>query len=96
MILKKSLQNIKKIIEKNIDVIIISLLLLFIIIFSTKICVENFSKQKRYMWMYSPSSRNSSYDQRGEPIHIVKDVTKIGKFYESSLDSNETNQRVRV
>ena len=55
---------------------------------------EDFSKLTRYMYMYSPSSRNSSYDIRAEPVFQVKDTTKTGAFYESSLDKNQTNQRV--
>ena len=47
------------------------------------------------MYMYNGIPRNSSYDTRGEPISIKKDTTKTGVYYESSLDDNETNQRIK-
>ena len=56
---------------------------------------ESFSKLPRYMYMYNGVPKNSSYDIRAEPIYYKKDTSKTGAFYESSLDANETNQRVR-
>ena len=56
---------------------------------------ERFAKLRRYMYMYNGVPRNASYDIRAEPIYYDKDISKTGIYYESSYDSNETNQRVR-
>jgi len=73
---------------------ILSIIVLFAlyIIFRKR---EDFAKSVRYMYMYNPTSRNSSYDIRAEPIEHDKDMEKVGIFLESSLDGNQTNQRVR-
>ncbi len=55
---------------------------------------ENFSKLKRYMYMYSPTAKNSSHDIRGDNLAIKKDQEDVGIFYESSLENNQANQRL--
>jgi len=55
---------------------------------------ENFSKLKRYMYMYSPTDKNSSYDIRGDNLAIKKHQEDVGIFYESSLERNHRNQRL--
>lgn len=72
--------------------ILITIVVVVVLLYLKK--KESFSKLPRYFYMYTPSSRNSSYDQRAEPIFHIKDTTKTGIYYESSLDKNQTNQRV--
>jgi UPF0716 family protein affecting phage T7 exclusion len=55
---------------------------------------EGFSNSIRYMYMYNPIPRNSSYDVRGDPFKIKKDNEKIGVFYNSSLEDNHRNLRL--
>jgi len=55
---------------------------------------ENFSKLKRYMYMYNPTDKNSSYDTRGDNLAIQKEQENVGIFYESSLENNHANQRL--
>ncbi len=55
---------------------------------------ENFSKLKRYFYMYSPTAKNSSHDIRGDNLAIKKDQEDVGIFYESSLEKNQANQRL--
>jgi len=55
---------------------------------------ENFSKLKRYMYMYNPTDKNSSYDTRGDNLAIKKNQEDVGIFYESSLENNHANQRL--
>jgi len=84
--LMKSLKN---------PMVLTALVIALVIIISLSTRMEGFSKLPRYMYMYSPTSKNSSYQTRGEPVFTKKDTSKTGAFYESSLDANETNQRVR-
>lgn len=83
--------------KKQIDMIlpIIIIIIIFFLIYLVLIRRENFSRSIRYMWMYNPSSRNSSYDQRAEPISIKSNLKKVGIYYQPSLYGNETNYRVR-
>lgn len=83
----------KKFLKNNIKYI--TIILLFIIIYFVIRKKENFARSVRYMYMYNPTSKNSSYDQRGEPIFHIKDISKTGAYYESSYDDNQTNQRVK-
>ena len=55
---------------------------------------ENFAKLKRYMYMYNPTDKNSSYDVRGDNLAIKKEQEDVGIFYESSLERNHRNQRL--
>lgn len=55
---------------------------------------ENFSKLTRYMYMYNPTDKNSSYDTRGDNLAIKKEQEDVGIFYESSLEKNHRNQRL--
>ena len=55
---------------------------------------ENFSKLKRYFYMYNPTDKNSSYDVRGDNLAIKKNQEDVGIFYESSLEQNQRNQRL--
>ena len=55
---------------------------------------ENFSKLTRYMYMYNPTDKNSSYDTRGDNLAIKKNQEDVGIFYESSLENNHRNQRL--
>lgn len=57
---------------------------------------ENFSKLPRYMYMFNPTSKNSSFDIRGEPKFIPKEMENVGGFYNSSYNFNYTNQRLPV
>ena len=71
--------------------VIIIALLVAALLFKT---VEGFASSPRYMWRYNPTSKNSSYDTRGDPLAIKKDMTKTGVFWNSSLYKNHTNQRL--
>ena len=75
--------------------VLTALVIALVIIIALSTRSEGFSKLPRYMYMFNAPPRNSSYDTRGEPISINKDTSKTGYFYESPLDANETNQRVR-
>jgi hypothetical protein len=82
-------------IKKNkilITIIVVCLALLCIL---RRQIIEGFSKLPRYMYMYNGIPRNSSYDTRGEPLSIKNDPKKTGVYYNSPLDDNETNQRVK-
>ena len=75
------------------------LIMLFVIVMLVVVAMrqgmkENFSKLKRYMWMYNPTDKNSSYDTRGDNLAIKKDQEDVGVFYESSLERNHRNQRL--
>lgn len=92
--LKPILNPIQKLV-KSIDATMVIMVLLTI----TMICImrrflmkENFSKLTRYFYMYNPTSKNASYDTRGDILAIPKETT--GAFYESSLEQNHTNSRL--
>ena len=76
------------------------LLVLFVLIIAPTLFhmmspkIEDFSKLKRYMWMYNGTPKNSSYDIRGDNLAIPKEQEKVGIFYESSLERNHRNQRL--
>jgi len=81
-----------KMLNQN-KMLILSVILIVVLVlcYTTR---ENFSKSPRYMWMYTPTSKNSSYDIRGEPKFIPKEMDKVGVFYDSSYNYNYTNQRL--
>lgn len=71
--------------------VIIIALLIAALLFKT---AEGFASSPRYMYRYNPTAKNSSYDTRGDPIAIKKDMTKSGIFWNSSLHKNHRNQRL--
>jgi len=83
--------KLPKILTDNKLLIIILIILIIILSYTTK---ETFSTLPRYMWMYTPTSKNSSYDIRGEPKFIPKEMDKVGVFSNSSYNYNYTNQRL--
>jgi hypothetical protein len=85
------IKKLTKQLMKPANILIIVLLVVVIAVIMKQ--RENFSKSVRYMYMYNPTSKNSSYDIRGEPIDIIKEDTGI--LHDSSYDANYSNQRVR-
>lgn len=71
--------------------VILIALLIAALLFKT---VEGFSSSPRYMYRYNPTAKNSSYDNRGDPLAIKKDYSKAGIFFGSSLHKNARNQRI--
>jgi hypothetical protein len=82
-------------IRKNLKLIMVVVVCVIVVCMLRKQIMEGFSKLPRYMYMYNGIPRNSSYDTRGEPISIKNDPSKTGVYYNSPLDDNETNQRVK-
>lgn len=87
------LKQLQKLLQDQRVLAVIAICMICIIIYMCR--RESFSKLPRYMYMYNGIPRNASYDIRAEPMFYNKDTSKTGVFYESSLDANETNQRVR-
>lgn len=85
------LKKLTKQLMKPVNILIIVLLVVVIAVIMRR--REDFAKSVRYMWMFNPTSKNSSYDTRGEPLEVLKEDT--GAFYDSSYDANYSNQRVR-
>lgn len=89
--IKQLMDRLKKLLSDRRVQILIAILVIIVVVLPR---TEAFSKLKRYMWMYNPTDKNSSYDVRGDQMMIKKDMNKVGAFYESSLDKNHRNQRL--
>ena len=89
--MKQLMDKLKKLLSDRRLQILIAILVIIIVVLPK---TESFSKLKRYMWLYNPTDKNSSYDVRGDQMMIKKDMDKVGIFSNSSLDRNHRNQRL--
>lgn len=89
--IKQLMDRLKKLLSDRRVQILIAILVIIVVVLPR---TEAFSKLKRYMWMYNPTDKNSSYDTRGDPMMIQKEMDKVGVFSNSSLDRNHRNQRL--
>ena len=89
--IKQLIQKLKKLLSDRRVQILIAILIIIVVVLPKS---ESFSKLKRYMYMYNATDKNSSYDTRGDPMMIEKQMDKVGIFSNSSLDKNHRNQRL--
>jgi hypothetical protein len=89
--IKQLIEKLKKLLsDRRVQILIAILVIIAVVLPKT----ESFSKLKRYMYMYNATDKNSSYDTRGDPMIIKKEMDKVGIFSNSSLDRNHRNQRL--
>ena len=75
---------------KDKRVLIALAVLAVLVVASTLLATESF--RQRYLWQVSSPTRNSSYDQRGEPVRLS--IGGVGAFENAPVTDNYTNQRV--
>jgi hypothetical protein len=67
----------------------ISAIIVIIAIIFNKQILEGFRMGRRYFWAFTPPSRNSSYDIRGDKdVRTKYNPKNVGVFYESAIYPN--------
>ena len=81
--------NIRMKLKITQDKILIAIIIVIIAVLFNKNILEGFRQGRRFFWGYNPTSRNMTYDQRGDSdVRTVYKPKEVGVFANSGLYPN--------